>query len=54
MKQTKFGRSITPKQASEIKQRLATGKHGIGRDLAREYGVSAGMISHIKRGAAWI
>lgn len=40
-------------QAVQIKERLATGVHGIGRLLAREYGITPGMISHIKRGTAW-
>jgi hypothetical protein len=53
MKQTKDGRVITPNQAIEIKRRLVGGSHGIGRQLAREFGITPGMISHIKLGDAW-
>lgn len=53
LRPTTDGRVINRSDAAEIKRRLATGRHGIGRQLAREYGISNGMISAIKRGKAW-
>jgi hypothetical protein len=46
-------RRLTPEQVVEIKSRLKFGRHGIGRQLAREFGVTSGMISNIKHGRAW-
>jgi hypothetical protein len=40
-------------QIAHIRERLASGEPGIGKKLAREYGVSAEMISHINTGRAW-
>lgn len=53
MKPTKLGRSLTLEQAREIKEKLANGKRGIGKQLAAEYGVTGGMIHHIKHGRSW-
>lgn len=47
------GRKLTPENIHDIKHRLATGAHGIGRKLAAEYGVTDGMISSIKKGRSW-
>lgn len=44
---------MTAVWAAEIRQRLVTGKYGIQRQLADEYGVSAMTISDIKRGKTW-
>lgn len=53
LRPTTDGRVIDRADAADIKRRLATGRHGIGRQLAREYGISDGMISAIKKGRAW-
>jgi hypothetical protein len=44
---------LTNEQVRQIKLRLATGRHGIGRTLAREFGVSEHTISKIKHGQNW-
>lgn len=44
---------LTSEQVEEIKRRLEDGKHGIGRQLAKEYGVRDGVISAIKNGKTW-
>lgn len=44
---------LTEDQVADIKRRLATGELGIGRALAREYGVTPQLISRIKVGKAW-
>jgi hypothetical protein len=44
---------LTQEQATEIRQRLADGKRGIGAALAKEYGVSQATISLIKHGKVW-
>lgn len=44
---------LTLKEVLEIRDALKTGKHGIGKVLARRYGVSAMNISYIKRGKKW-
>lgn len=44
------GRKLTPAQVAEIRERLRTGTHGIGKLLAAEYGVTDGLISAIKTG----
>lgn len=44
---------LTFGQVEEIKRRLEDGKHGIGRQLACEYGVRDGVISAIKSGKTW-
>lgn len=51
---THVGRIITRDEAEQIKRRLEIGGHGIGRQLAREYGVSDVLISRIKMGKAWL
>jgi hypothetical protein len=53
LRPTTDGTFINKSDAVEIKRRLATGGHGIGRVLAREYGISDAMISRIKKGRAW-
>lgn len=53
LRPTTDGRLINKSDASEIKRRLAIGGHGIGRVLAREYGISDAMVSRIKKGRAW-
>ena len=37
----------------DIRARLAIGKHGTARVLAKEYGVSESAISDIKKGRSW-
>lgn len=48
------GAKITPEQVAEIKAQLAVGGHGIGRRLARQYGVTDGLISAIRHGRVWV
>ena len=45
---------LTPDLVREIRIRLESGKHGIARQLAREYGVTDSMICRIRSGKAWI
>lgn len=47
------GRKLTPDDVAIIKAELAKGGHGVGRRLARRFGVSDGMICHIKAGRMW-
>lgn len=47
------GRKINAEIVADIKARLASGKHGVGRELAKEYGVTSGLISAIKMGRTW-
>ena len=42
---------LTEAQAREIKSRA--GRHGVGRVLAREFGVSESIISDIRTGRTW-
>lgn len=44
---------LTADQVSDIRRRLSSGQWGIGRALAKEYGVSSAIISKIKLGQAW-
>ena len=53
LRPTTDGRVLNQSDATEIKSRLALGRHGIGRQLAKEYGVSDAMISAIKKGRVW-
>ena len=41
---------LTPSQVEEIRFRLAIPYHGLGAELAREYGVSQAVVSAIKHG----
>ena len=41
--------TLTPEQVSEILNRLESGKWGINRQLAKEYGVKEATICHIKK-----
>lgn len=43
--------SLSPSQIEDIRVRLAAGPRGTANALAREYGVTKGCISQIKRGA---
>jgi hypothetical protein len=51
---TRMGRIITRTEAEHIKEKLREGSHGIGRELARQYSISDGMVSRIKCGRAWV
>lgn len=42
---------LTAVQVARIRERIAEGERPI--DLAREYGVTPGMIGHIKHGRSW-
>ena len=50
---TNEGVKLNKEDVVAIKKRLAVGKHGVGRAVARDYGVTDGMISAIKHGRAW-
>lgn len=47
------GHKLGADDVADIKRRLREGGHGIGATLAREYGVTSGMISAIKHERAW-
>lgn len=47
------GWKLTPVQVNDIRNRLSVGKHGVGKELAREYNVTDGLISAIKTGRIW-
>lgn len=47
------GQKLNPEQVADIKRRLACGHRGIGRQLAREYGVSDALISAVRVGRLW-
>lgn len=47
------GRKLEPADIVAIKGALSTGKHGVGRQLAKQYNVTEGMISSIKVGRTW-
>lgn len=53
LRESKEGKVITASQAREIRRQLKARGHGSGRALATEYGVSAALISKIKRGHIW-
>lgn len=44
---------LSDEDVRDIKSRIASGKHGIGAALAREYGVSQEKISQIKLNKSW-
>lgn len=48
------GKKITQEIVNEIKLKLASEGHGIGRKLAKQYGVTSGLISAIKHGRTWM
>lgn len=45
--------TLTNEQVRQIKLRLQDYKHGLGRQLAKEFGVHEVVISQIKRGRTW-
>ena len=47
-------RKLTTEDVCNIRSELVTGGRGIGRALAKRYGVSTGMIGHIKKGRKWL
>ena len=47
------GRKLSLSDVQDVKCRLAEGGHGEARRLAREYGVSEGLISAIRHGRVW-
>lgn len=47
------GVKLRPDDVADIRRRLDGGGHGVGAALAREYGVSSGMITAIKKGRVW-
>jgi hypothetical protein len=47
------GVRLVPDDVIAIRRELAAGGHGVGRRLARQYGVSDAMISAIKTGRMW-
>jgi hypothetical protein len=53
LRPTTDGVILNQSDVAEIKRRLAIGRHGIGKELAQEYGVSDGMICSIKKGRSW-
>ena len=46
-----IGGRLTPEAVAEIRARLDAGESGAA--LGREYGVTRGMVSHIRTGRAW-
>lgn len=54
MKPKLAGVVLSRDDATAIRAALASGKHGIGKQLASQYGVSNGMISAIKYGRVWL
>lgn len=48
-----YGQKLTPQDVESIRAALATGGHGTGRRLARQYGVSDAAISAIKSERIW-
>lgn len=42
------GRKLTPELVAEISKKLVPYRHGLGKELAIEYGVSQGRISQIR------
>lgn len=46
-----FGKKLTEEQAREILAATRRGERS--RDIAARYGVTRGMVDHIKRGTAW-
>lgn len=45
------GQKLTPENVAYIREELSSG--GVGRHLAKQFAVSEGMISAIKKGRAW-
>lgn len=52
-KPTTAGVVLTVEDVREIRRQLESGGHGTARRLAREYGVSDGMVSAIRHGRVW-
>ena len=50
---TNYMQKLTVEQVIEIKQKLQNYYHGLGKKLAREYGVDSRTISVIKTGRNW-
>ena len=46
-----YGAKLTPKDVRAIREALADGE--TGTILAARYGVTRGMISHIRQGRTW-
>jgi hypothetical protein len=47
------GRKLSPSEIISIRAVLSSGRHGVGRMLARKYGVTDALISAIKHGRTW-
>jgi hypothetical protein len=47
------GALLTNEQVAAIRERLMHHKHGLSRQIAKEYGVTDSTISSIKRGKNW-